>query len=168
MKVYMIYKFTYLILYNEEMTPYPEVFTYFNNTIESYSINSRIKALTALRLLYIFEHIISKKITEFYAANINNLKSLLRGLSPAGQALSFELITCRSNETINGYLSVYRNFLSDLNCTNSYLFKSIKGKKTSSESDSPHLLKDMCQAKIIQRTKKQFLIICYRISKHTV
>lgn len=131
-------KFTYLILYNEEMTPYPEVFTYLNNTIESYSINSRIKALTALRLLYIFQHIISKKITEFSATDINNLKSFLRGLSPAGQALSFELITCRSNETINGYLSVYRNFLTDLDCTNSYLFKSINGKMTSRESDSPH------------------------------
>lgn len=131
-------KFTYLILYNEEMKPYPEVFSYLNTTIESFSINSRVKALTALRLLYIYQHIISKKITEFNVTDVNNLKSFLRGLSPAGQALSFELITNRGNETINGYLSVYRNFLTHLNCENSYLFKTIKGKKTSSESKASY------------------------------
>ncbi|HWT73703.1 MAG TPA: site-specific integrase [Mobilitalea sp.] len=168
-------KFTYLILYNEEMKPYSEVFSYLNTTIESFSINSRLKALTALRLLYIYQHIISKKIIEFNVTDVNNLKSFLRGLSPAGQALSFELITNRSNETINGYLSVYRNFLTHLNCENSYLFKTIKGKKTSSESDTPHSSERYASSE--NNTKDQGVIpyyisvfdfqnILYEIRKH--
>lgn len=120
--------FTYLILYDENMKPYPEVFNYLNTTISTYSINSRIKHLTALRLLYLYQHIISKSIHDFSIADVNNLKNFIRGLSPTGQVISFELITKRSNQTINSYLSVYRTFLTHLGYQNSYLFKTSNNK----------------------------------------
>lgn len=103
--------FAYLMLYDLDMAPLKNVFDFLNYGISSQSINSRIKALQALKLLYYYQTIISKEICDFSLADINGLKFFLKGLSSHGQNISFDLLTSRSNETINGYLSVYRQFL---------------------------------------------------------
>lgn len=119
---------TYLILYDKDMKPITEVFSFLNESLATSALNTRVKALNALRLLYIFEKIINKKLDSFNKVDIVYLKSFLRGISPKGQSISFEFKTIRNSETINSYLSVYRNYLTYLNITDSYLFK--KSNKT--------------------------------------
>lgn len=114
---------TYLLLYDNDMIPVSDIFNFLNIYLSTSALNSRIKALNALRLALIFEKIINKKLKDFDEGDINYLKNFLRGISPAGQVLNFELQTKRSNETINGYLSIYRKYLTFLNYKNSYLLK---------------------------------------------
>lgn len=112
----------YLILYNEDMEVIEEVFDYLNIECIKNSINTRKKSLQALRLLFIFQKIICKNITNFDRNDINNLKYFLRGISPDGLYMSFDLKTIRRNNTINSYLSIYRNYLSYLGNITSFLF----------------------------------------------
>ena len=72
--------FTYLMLYDLDMTPLKNVFDFLNYGISSQSINSRIKALQALKLLYYYQAIISKEICDFSLADINDLKFFFKRL----------------------------------------------------------------------------------------
>lgn len=112
---------TYLLLYDTHMKPVSDVFAFLNFNKSNQSINSRIKSLQALKLLYCYQDIISKQLVDFTQSDINGLKLFLKGLSPKGQTISFELNTTRSNETVNGYLSVYRQYLSFLGKENKSL-----------------------------------------------
>lgn len=113
--------FTYLMLYDTNMIPVSDVFEFLNYDKSSQSVNSRIKSLQALKLLYCYQSIISKQLESFTSADINGLKYFLKGISPKGQSISFELTSTRNSETINSYLSVYRQFLSFLGKENKAL-----------------------------------------------
>lgn len=112
---------TYLYLYDKDMCPISETFSFLNFGCVHQSINSRLKALQALKFLYCFQTIISKKLEDFKIDDINNLKSFLKGYSLTGNNLSFELSTIRSNETLNSYLSIYRKYLQYLGKENKVL-----------------------------------------------
>lgn len=114
---------TYLMLYTPQMQPISEVFGFLNSEKIHQSINTRIKALQALKLLYSYQSIISKELKDFNSTDINGLKIFLKGLSPKGNVIQFELLSYRSNETINGYLSIYRKFLEYLEVENKALFQ---------------------------------------------
>lgn len=114
---------TYLLLYTPQMEPVSEVFGFLNSNKINQSINSRIKSLQALKLLYCYQSIISKELKDFDTSDINGLKIFLKGLSPKGSFIKFELTTSRNNETVNGYLSVYRQFLEYLDFENKALFQ---------------------------------------------
>lgn len=113
--------FTYLMLYDPNMNPISDVFEFLNYDKSAQSINSRIKSLQALKLLYCYQSIINKQLEDFTTTDINGLKYFLKGISPKGQSISFELISTRNNETVNGYLSVYRQFLTYLGKENKAL-----------------------------------------------
>lgn len=113
--------FTYLLLYSPKMEPIHEVFSFLNCDKAGQSINSRLKSLQALKLLYCYQDIILKKLDEFTVSDINGLKLFLRGISPKGESIKFNISTSRNSETINGYLSVYRQFLSYSGRTNEAL-----------------------------------------------
>ncbi|MCM3024647.1 tyrosine-type recombinase/integrase [Heyndrickxia ginsengihumi] len=115
--------FTYFILYDKNMIPISDVFRFLNYELSAISINSREKALHALKLLYLYETITNTKIETFTRNDVTNLKHFLRGVSPVGQTISFEMETIRSNDTINGYLSIYRNYVTYLEYNESYLLK---------------------------------------------
>ncbi len=115
--------FTYFILYDKNMIPISNVFRFLNYELSAGSINSREKALHALKLLYTYETITNTKIETFTRNDVTNLKHFLRGVSPKGQTISFELQTIRSADTINGYLSIYRNYVTYLEYEQSYLLK---------------------------------------------
>lgn len=110
---------TYFILYDENMVPIRYVFRFLNYELDRMAINSREKSLHALKLLYVFSEIIDKDIINFNKSDISNLINFLRGFSSKGQEIMFELITIRNSETINGYLSVYRNYMKYLNANQS-------------------------------------------------
>lgn len=112
---------TYLMLYDSTMKPISEVFAFLNYNKVSQSLNSKIKALSALKLLYSFQSIINKELKDFNTIDINSLKLFLKGLSPKGQVMTFELSSSRNNQTINGYLSIYRQYLEYIGIENKAL-----------------------------------------------
>ncbi|MBR2675728.1 MAG: site-specific integrase [Solobacterium sp.] len=113
---------TYFIFYNSDMVPISDAFSFVNQYLAGKALNTRIKACEALKVLFCFEEIVGKQIKTFKASDINDLKYFLHGYSPSGQLLSLDLATIRSNDTINGYLSVYRNYLGYLGITDHSLF----------------------------------------------
>lgn len=86
-------------------------FAYVNQSMQLFSYNTRIKANEALKFLLAFEELFGKPLADFTPDDVTSLKYFLHGYSPDGQIYSFDLITIRSNDTVNGYLSVYRGFL---------------------------------------------------------
>lgn len=111
----------YYLLYKPDMTPSEEVFGFLNFHMKAQSDNSKSKALYALKYLLSYEKIIGKELPDFTATDIKGLRDFLRGRSYTGNLLSFEQLTERSPETVNGYLSVYRSYLDYLGKTNTYL-----------------------------------------------
>ena len=116
---------TYLMLYNRDMEPISSVFSFLNFGCSSQSLNSRLKSLQAIKFLFCFQSIISKELENFEPTDIGDLKNFLKGYSLVGQNLTFELSTLRSNETVNGYLSVYRKYLKFLGKENKALDEKI-------------------------------------------
>lgn len=116
-------KTPYYILYDENMTPIKDVFRFLNVKKLSQSENTREKGLYALKLLYSFCKIIDKSFSEFSFSDAHNFINFLRGISPRGTVISFQLLTIRNNETICGYLSVYRKFMEHLDIKHSVLLK---------------------------------------------
>ncbi|WPC42389.1 site-specific integrase [Clostridium sp. JS66] len=114
---------SYFILYDENMKPIREAFRFLNYGLNGKAINSKEKSLYALKLLYMFEKIINKSIECFNRTDISNLINFLRGFSPEGQVISFQVKTERNSETISGYFSVYRKYIKFLNLTESFFLK---------------------------------------------
>lgn len=112
---------TYYLLYGPDMTPSEEVFGFLNFHMSAQSDNSKSKALYALKYLLSYEKIIGKELQDFNATDINGLRDFLRGRCYTGNLLSYECLTERSPETVNGYLSVYRSYLDYQGKANAYL-----------------------------------------------
>ena len=79
-----------------------------------------------MKLLFCYQAIISKELVDFTLVDINNLVSFLRGFNMGGQTIQFRNLTLRSNDTVNGYLSVYRTYLEFLGLRNRFLSASKK------------------------------------------
>lgn len=103
-----------------------DAFEYVNRELIDKSINTRIKSNEALKFLFSFEEMIGKKIYEFSSDDINTLKYFLHGYAPENLDMSLKDFTLRNNETINGYLSVYRGYLTYLGDTDNPLFSTQK------------------------------------------
>lgn len=112
---------TYCLLYSPDMTPSEAVFGFLNFHMRTQSDNSKSKALYALKYLLSYEKIIGKELQDFTATDINGLRDFLRGRCYTGNLLSYEGLTERSPETVNGYLSVYRSYLDYQGKANTYL-----------------------------------------------
>lgn len=93
------------------MQLYKEAFEFLNIYIRKSPINSRITAMTALKLLFSFQEIIKKSLFEFTQEDITLFKSLLKGDNISGVEATLELTTTRSNKTIDNYISVYRKLI---------------------------------------------------------
>lgn len=117
----------YIILYNPHMQPISEAFGFFNNHMPNQSIHTKGKDAQALKLLFVYQSIIDKELSQFTASDVETLKYFISGVSIKGQAITYDLITQRSNKTINEYLAIYRKYLDYLNKTNDYL--SVKNNK---------------------------------------
>jgi integrase/recombinase XerD len=136
----------YLILYDPQMIPDSKVFGFLNFAKAGQSINTRIKSLEALKFLLCFQTIISKTLKDFSLEDIQNLKYFLKGYSPAGNSIGLKLLTNRNDGTVNGYLSIYREFLSYLGHENRYLGETIKSSRVWTEKfkiSEPGLKKTM-------------------------
>lgn len=111
----------YIIVYGPHTKPISEAFGFLNFYLNEQPINTKIKDMTALKLLYAYESILDKKLVDFTASDVESFKQFIEGGLGRGQSYKFDLITQRSNETINSYLASCRKYLSYLNQKNDYL-----------------------------------------------
>ena len=111
----------YLVLYDSQMELQRDVFDFLNYGLERRSINSRDKALRALKMLFSYQTIIRKELKDFSKSDLDDFVRFLRGYSYKGQNITYEELTERSAETVNGYLSVYRAFLDYIGKNNDIL-----------------------------------------------
>ncbi|MCT4686200.1 hypothetical protein [Vallitalea sp.] len=75
-KEYSGYNFMYI--YTPSMEVISSVFEFLNFQMRDYAINSRIKALQALKLLYTFEKVIDTDFTKFTAQDVMSFRAFLR------------------------------------------------------------------------------------------
>ena len=99
------------MIYDTNMVPVAKAFDFLNFYMADRSENSRLVSQNALKFLFSFQDIISKPLEEFTFNDINNLKRFLGGTIVENGDFKTSSITIRSDETINKYLSVYREFL---------------------------------------------------------
>ena len=117
----------YYIIYTPLMTIHSKAFSFINVFMSKHADNSKIKAQQALKFLFCFEKILGKELKDFTPTDISNLKYFLHGYSPKGQVLQLVLRTTRSNQTVNSYLSIYRQYLSFIGVETSFLQRKTSG-----------------------------------------
>lgn len=115
--------FDYLLIYDYNMEIVEDAVEFLNFHYDCKSLNTRIKDMHALKMLYSFSDIIGKNIKDFSLNDISLLKTFLRGYSYKNEIISFYNLTERSLDTLNNYLGTYRNFMSFLNVENSNFLK---------------------------------------------
>lgn len=115
----------YHILYNSIMEPIETSFEFLNFHLSDRSENTKRKAAQALKVLFSYENIMSKKLKDFKQCDINNFKRFLHGLNTPGNTLNIVMTTVRSSSTVNAYLSIYRQYLSFIGEKNNVLNKKL-------------------------------------------
>ena len=113
----------YYLNYDSDMQVQSNAFSYINSVLSEKSVNTQIKAHVALKFLFAFEELIRKSLADFLPEDVVSLKYFLHGYSPQGQIYTMNLSTIRSNDTVNGYLSVYRSYLQYLGIEKHPLFQ---------------------------------------------
>jgi integrase/recombinase XerD len=114
--------FLYFVLYDDYMKPIPAVYQYLNFRLQESPLTSRSKAAFALRLLYCFLSLSGYKVNNIDEKALRELLFFLRGINTNPE--QFSMKTQRSNNTVNGYLSVYRSFFSFAGIHCDAIFKS--------------------------------------------
>lgn len=111
----------YFFIYDPIMRPIRESYDYLNNYIKDKTLNTKIVHLYALKTLYSFESIIGKMLKDFNATDIVFFKDFLLGIYRPGDTIEFEDISERKPQTVNMYLSVYRDYLKFMGVKNHHL-----------------------------------------------
>ena len=97
----------FYLLYDDEMNVLSEPSSYLNFELRG-SLNTKNRCANALRLLYVFLSLANYDVRHLGQEQLNELIRFLQGLNSNPEAFRTE--TTRSNDTVNGYLSVYRSF----------------------------------------------------------
>ena len=124
MPLYQIEKDGYInfIQYDDNMKPIISVYNYLNFKLRESPLTSRSKAAFALRLLYCFLSLSGYKVDKIDEKAFRELLFFLRGINTNPKQYSMK--TQRSNNTVNGYLSVYRSYFSYAGVSCDAIFKS--------------------------------------------
>lgn len=101
---------TYYLMYDDHANLIQDAYKYLNNHISSQSQNSKKKSLYALKTLYSFSAIISKEFKNFENADFDNLVLFLKGRERVGGNIEYHNLTRRGKTTVNGYLTIYRDY----------------------------------------------------------
>ena len=166
---YRLYKpkieeYTNFVLYDDNMCAISTAFDYLNIELATSSYNTREQYAHALRLLYCFLDITNTKLGNMKKSSIDRLIYFLLGYSPNNGSFSVDMLTTRKNATVNGYLSVYRDYLSFLgiNCAplfDNYIIKR-KGIDPISENstDTSHYISNLKTGTPVNRVPKYISI----------
>ena len=99
---------TYFLLYDDNMVLIREAYSYLNFTLRDKPDTTRSKAANALRLLYCFLSLTKHSIFEIDESVFGEFVYFIRGININPKEYSW--ISHRSNATVNGYFSIYRDF----------------------------------------------------------
>lgn len=114
--------FVYFLLYDDHMEPISSVYQYLNFKMNESPYTSRSKAAFAIRLLYCFLSLSGYNINRIDEKAFRELLFFLRGINTNPKQYSMK--TQRSNNTVNGYLSVYRTYFAFTHIHCESIFKS--------------------------------------------
>ena len=111
---------TYFLLYDNDMNVLSLPSSYLNFNMTDASLNTRKGSANALRILYVFLSLSNYDVRHLEQEQLNELVRFLQGLNSNPD--TFKTETTRSNDTVNGYLSVYRSFFRKKSIRSSALF----------------------------------------------
>jgi len=110
---------TWFMLYDDDMNVLSLPSSYLNFDMEG-SFNTRRGSANALRILYVFLSLFNYDVNHLEQEQLNELIRFLQGLNSNPDI--FKTDTTRSNDTVNGYLSVYRAFFRKKHIRSNALF----------------------------------------------
>jgi len=113
--------YTYFLLYDYKMQIISSVFEYLNYELQISPFTTRSKAAHALRFLYCFLELSGYSVTEVDETVLDQLISFLKGINGGPEQHSMK--TLRASDTINGYLSVYRDYFKAMDIPSRALFR---------------------------------------------
>ena len=109
----------WFMLYDDDMNALSLLSSYLNFDMGG-SLNTRRRSANALRILYVFLSLSNYDVNHLELEQLNELIKFLQGLNSNPDIFKTE--TTRSNDTVNGYLSVYRAFFRKKHIHSSALF----------------------------------------------
>lgn len=112
----------YPIIYDSKREVITDVYRFLNHSKKQLSKNTVTKSLYALNYLYTFAEIIKKDVKTFDHNDFVKLNYFLKGVSAQGIDMEFDLLTKRSNTSILGFFSIYRDYFRYLGLLQSALF----------------------------------------------
>ena len=117
----------YLLLYNSKREIIREAYQFLNDELEKQSINSRLKALHALKLFFAFAEIMDIDYKKpFDTPNFNKFCTFIKQHEIDCEIKKYRTI---ENTTYNGIISVCRSFLSSIGIKISPFHEKIRGSK---------------------------------------
>lgn len=103
--------FEYFLLIDSNGEVIEKAYTYLNEKLRQASLKQRERGFSALKLLYSYiELFYIRNLSEINNEELNRLIAFLKGGKRESNAIIFEGITIRSNQTINHYFGVYRKY----------------------------------------------------------
>lgn len=126
--------FTYFLLYYDDMHIISPVYAYLNIEMRRSPFTTRSKSAHALRLLYCFLALSKCSPNEISEQVFDQMICFLKGIN--GGPNEYSLKTLRTNSTINGYMSIYRNYfrVMDIPCVSLFRHR-IDSSRTFSSKD---------------------------------
>ena len=110
----------WFMLYDDDMNVLSEPTRYLNHKMTTKSFTTRKASANALRLLYIFLSLYNYKVRNLNLERLNELIQFLQGtsLNPINDVRTF-----RSNDSVNNYLGIYREYFRQMDIPCKALFE---------------------------------------------
>ena len=113
--------YDWFVLYDDNMNVLTEPTNYLNHKMMTKSFTTRKNSANALRLLYIFLSLYNYKIRNITLEKLNELIMFLQGTNV--NPLKCRVRTFRSNDSVNNYLGIYREYFRQTNIPCKALFE---------------------------------------------
>lgn len=127
--------FTYMLIVGTNGKAYFAAYKYLNDELSEEGYSKREQALRALKFLYSYTELFNTDIKYLDNADINKIRAFLKGGKGEGQYITYNYETVRTNETVNIYFGVYRDFLRYLGVKDN-IFEQSNGTKIIAERGS--------------------------------
>jgi len=114
---------TNFLIYNSACEVISDSYSFLNKSAKSRAINTRRNYMYSLKYLYSFMEIIEKNVYSLQLEDFYQLAAFLKGVSATGSDFEYNLLTNRSNKTINIFFSAYREYFKYLGLSKSQLFQ---------------------------------------------
>lgn len=127
--------FTYMLIIGTNGKAYFEAYKYLNDELREEGYSRREQALRALKFLYSYIELVNTDIKYLDSADINKIRTFLKGGKGTGRYVTYDFKSVRANITVNSYFGVYRSFFRYLGLKDN-IFEQSKGTKIIKERGS--------------------------------